>query len=173
MKTIPLTKGYVAVVDDEDYEELIQYKWHVCLMSGGARAIRTASRPRRRTTYMHRSIIGCQPSQEVDHINHDGLDNRRANLRACTHAQNLANTRKRANCSSQFKGVDWRKGENKWRVRIGYDGASHHLGYFDDECDAARAYNAEARIKFGEFALLNVIEEAEDASDQYRQRLRD
>ena len=94
---------------------------------------------------------------DVDHINHQTLDNQRANLRVCTRSQNMMNMRKRPGCSSRFKGVCWNKANDNWIAYIMVNYCQKTIGYFDDEVDAARAYNAEARIKFREFALLNDV----------------
>ncbi len=161
MKEIPLTKGFVTIVDDCDYEELSQYKWHVVLMHSSPKAVRKTpgdENGKQHAIYMHRQIMNAPPGMDVDHINHDTLDNRRStNLRVCTRAQNAANQRKGTGCSSQFKGVSWEKDRGKWRAQITISGKSTYLGLFDDEVDAACAYNAEARVKFREFALLNDV----------------
>ena len=116
MREIPLTKNKVAVVDDEDYERIAQFKWHsVCM--GLYRKIWYAVRDARdgeqmeiERIYMHREIMGATPGVEIDHRNGDGLDNRKQNLRPATHAQNIRNRYKQkryacAVCSSRFKGV--------------------------------------------------------------------
>ena len=109
---------------------------------------------------MHRLIMGAQPGQLIDHKNRKGLDNQRGNLRFCTRSQNQANAKKRAG-SSRYKGVTWDKHWDKWRAMIGVRSKRFHLGYFDDEDDAGRAYNRAATEYFGEFARPNVIEERE------------
>jgi hypothetical protein len=157
MREIQLTNGAVTIVDDEDYARLSVYRWR-------------ARYHRRRTWYamrgwsptisMHRYILDCLPGQEVDHINHDGLDNRRCNLRLCTNSQNQANSQKRAGAtSSRFKGVGWHIRERRWMARIRHCGQLCWLGYFDTEEEAARAYNAKAQELFGGFACLNGVEE--------------
>ena len=161
MKEILLSKGYVTVVDDEDYAELTQHKW--CVINDAPPrmyAMRAERMPNgtRRYLLMHRVIMQVPKGLCVDHINGDPLDNRRENLRICTVSQNLMNQRiqKRAK-SSRHKGVSWNKLRNKWYAKIKQDGQSYHLGVFDDEDDAARVYNAAAIERFGEFALLNEI----------------
>jgi len=109
---------------------------------------------------MHRLLLGTLPGLEPDHINGDGCDNRRCNLRFCTHSQNIMNKRKRLGCSSIYKGVSWRKARRKWAAYIRVDGRLKHLGYFGDESEAARAYDKEARKHFKEFAKPNLAEEA-------------
>ena len=106
--------------------------------------------------YLHRLLLDPPDTLKVDHINRDGLDNRRANLRTCTHSQNMANSPPRAGCSSEFKGVSWDKANSKWSAK-GNDGTGklRHLGLFTAEHDAARAYDTHAAALWGEYAWLN------------------
>ncbi len=162
MKEISLTQGYVAIVDNEDYEELMRHKWyaHRDSRTGTWYAQRNVPQGngKQTTSPMHRVILGAGPGEEVDHRNGDGLDNRRSNVRLCTKAQNTANRRKRRDaCSSRFKGVARHKATGKWRARIMCGGKPKYLGLFADEIEAARVYNAAALKHFREFALLNVI----------------
>lgn len=103
---------------------------------------------------MHRIIVDAPAGMVVDHINHDALDNRRANLRVCTQSQNLGNQIRKLG-SSKYKGVSWHKAAQKWHARIQKNDAHVSLGLFDSETDAARAYDSAAREHFGEFALCN------------------
>ncbi len=160
MKEIPLTQGYGALVDDEDYEELSKHKWHVALVRGGPRAMRNAPRvkgSKRVKIYMSRQIMNAPSGMPVDHWDHDTLNNQRANLRVCTRAQNAANQKKKSGCSSQFKRVYWHKGARKWVAKVEAAGRVQYLGLFVDEVDAAWAYNVKAVKLFGEFALLNDV----------------
>lgn len=108
--------------------------------------------PLRKMTYLHRLLIPGFPT--VDHISGDGLDNRKANLRGCTHAENCRNTKIRSDNSTGFKGVRV-TAEGRFNARIFLDGQHHHIGNYDTPEDAARAYDAEALSRFGEFARLN------------------
>lgn len=132
-------------MDDADYEMLNAHKW--CAWQHGQTfyATRAAN-----TIHMHRVIMGAKG---VDHVNGDGLDNRRTNLRRATHQQQAMNTRKRAGCTSQFKGIH--RSGRKWVALIKTAGRQMRLGSFDNEEDAARAYDAAAREHFGEFARVN------------------
>lgn len=157
-KMIPLSQGKVTLVDDRDFEWLSQWSWHVQNHMHICYARRTLRKNgKKRAILMHQLIIGISSELETDHINRDGLDNRRSNLRHCTHAENNRNQRKFASCSSRYKGVHWDNERQTWRARITAHGRSHHLGRFTDEQEAARAYNQAALEYFGEFAYLNII----------------
>lgn len=162
MKEIQLTQGYVALVDDEDEERISQHKWRMTRNGRKNYAIRNvtdAATGKQGTVYMHRILMDTQPEQEVDHADHDGLNNRRENLRLCTKAENQYNRRKRSDeTSSRFKGVSWDKARAKWQAGIKVDRHNLYLGRFADEVEAARAYDAEARSRFGDFASLNLPE---------------
>lgn len=160
MREIPLTQGMVAIVDDEDYAKLIEHKW--CAQRAKTQgivyyyAVRTARDEHecRYTEFMHHVIMG---RIRVDHKNRDGLDNRRENLRVANQAQNNANRRKYHGIrSSKYKGVT--KENARWRARIKSPEKRIHLGFFDTEEEAAKAYDRAAKKLFGEFALLNFPE---------------
>lgn len=153
-REIPLSRGKVAIVDDEDYEWLMQWRWSY----DGRVAFRGGRKYEgRKNISMHRVITNAQPNQDVDHINGDPLDNRKANLRCCAHAENQRNRKKQAGTASTYKGVWWRKDVQRWAAGIMINQKQIHLGFFDSELDAARAYNSAALKYFGEFARLNDI----------------
>jgi len=153
MKTIPLTQDQVALVDDEDYERLNAYKWFAAKHGHAFYAARRG--PNRRLVYAHHEILGKpRPGFEVDHVDGISLNNQRFNLRWVTYSQNQMNQH-RIRGRSQYKGVHWIKKTEKWQVRIQLDGVRNHLGYFDSEEDAARAYDAASLHYFGEFARPN------------------
>ncbi len=104
---------------------------------------------------MHRAILNAPKGLLVDHIDGNGLNNRKSNLRLCTFAQNAHNSRPRRNSSSRYKGVCWHKVKKKWTVSIYKGGKRTYLGYYDDEIEAALAYDRKATELFGEFAYLN------------------
>ena len=109
---------------------------------------------------MHRFILGLtDPKIKVDHINHNGLDNRKSNLRFGSHQHNVFNRRPNLHAVSLYKGVRWNTQRNKWMAYITIDGKGIYLGVFDNEEDAARAYDAKATEVFGEYAYLNFPEE--------------
>ena len=104
---------------------------------------------------MHRQILDAPQGVWVDHIDGDGLNNRRSNLRLCSATENARNRRPVPNCHSRYKGVSWHKRQKKWAVRIGKPKESIYLGSFDDEMEAGVAYDRKAEELFGEFAYLN------------------
>lgn len=157
-KLIPLTQGKFAVVDDADFEWLSGWKWHTVRKGRTHRAARNIRvKGKAEIVYMHRMILNPPPGMESDHVNGDGFDNRRANLRVCTHTQNCQNRPKRRGCSSKYTGVCWDKYHHKWRSRICVKGRLKHLGYFSDEKKAAVAYNIAASKHFGDFARPNQV----------------
>lgn len=151
-KLIPLTQGHFAILDADDYEHLNRYKWHVTKNGRTFYAIRTQHG---KNIKMHREILNAPPTMHCDHINHNGLDNRKANLRLCTPQQNSFNKRPRPGCTSKYKGVYWSYGKKKWGAEIEHNGQKIHIGYYDYEPDAAIAYDDYAIELFGEFAWLN------------------
>jgi hypothetical protein len=158
-RRIPLTQGKYAIVDPEDYEKLIQYKWHA---KKGLRtyyanhSLITGKKGKRKSLYMHHLVIDVPANMYCDHINHNGLDNRKANLRAATSAQNIWNRRKfkKANSISKYTGV-YKTVSNTWYARITVLGKLIYLGTFKTEVAAAKAYAAAARKYHGQFASIN------------------
>ena len=153
-KLIPLTQGKFAIVDAEDYERLSKYKWHV---DKGDSTYYAARGIVGKNFRMHREILNAPEGLVVDHRNHNGLDNRRENLRLCTVAENNMNRRpsKRANKSSRFKCVSWDKRRKRYQAYIQQNGKTVRIGRFKSEVAAAKAYDEKAKELFGEFAYLN------------------
>jgi hypothetical protein len=152
-REIPLTRGLVAIVDAADYDDLSQFKWFVSANDkSGPYAVRSARTQGRRTKErMHRRLLPTAPI--VDHINGNGLDNRRSNLRAVTTAQNMRNrSGLDASNTSGYRGVHWRKDVQKWRAWIRVDYRGWHLGLFDTAEEAAHAFDAAALQLFGDYA---------------------
>lgn len=153
-KQIPLTQGKFALVDDDDFEYLNQWKWNATQSGSTFYARRQEGIiPFKKTIPMHRQIMNTPAGMEVDHINGNGLDNRRENLRNCTHAENKRNNKRYSNNSSGYIGVDRNKG--KWRAYIQVNKKWIHLGYFSDPIDAAHAYDNAAEKYHGQYANTN------------------
>jgi hypothetical protein len=151
-RKIPLTKGRYALVDPADYHTLKKYKWSAIKKPNTYYAVRYL---RKNEISMHRHITNAPPHLVVDHIDHNGLNNTRANLRLCTRAQNSLNQKIRKGCSSKYKGVYWHKRDKKFYAQVSFKGESFHLGCFKEEKKAAIAYDKNAKILFGDFAHLN------------------
>ncbi len=161
VKTIPLTQGRVALVDDERFEEINRHKWYLSTFGYAVRNSNGIHRlfGGRYILWMHREIMRAPASMQVDHINGDTLDNRVSNLRICSNTENSRNQRLRPSNTSGYKGVAWRDGHKKFRARITVNYKDIFLGYFDDPKEAARAYDSAARKYFGEFAKVNFPDE--------------
>ncbi len=150
-----LSQFYFTMVDDADFEWLSQRKWCVDRCQGGLYAARrTSENGKARKERMHRAILKAPPGVIVDHINGNTLDNRRSNLRVCSHTENLQNMTSRSG-TSRFKGVGWHKARRKWAARIVVNGRHVYLGYFENERKAAEAYDAASLKYFGPFARPN------------------
>jgi len=154
---IPLSKGYRTVIDSKD-AYLISHRW-VAIDRGGiiyaGRWVKTKGK--RRALLMHRVILGAKSSQLIDHADHDGLNNRRTNLRIATRSQNAMNMIKTTGIYSQFKGVTWCRRTDKWMSQITMDNRNIFLGRFNTELGAAIAYNTAALRLFGRFARINEV----------------
>jgi AP2 domain-containing protein len=153
MKEIELTRGKLAMVDNGDYDELIQWEWTANLSKGKWYARRHLGN--RKYMSMHRQIMGNILGVDFDHKDGNGLNNQRHNLRECTHIQNMQNGLIKSNNTSGYKGVSWYKNYGKWLSRIVVNRQRVCLGYFDDIIDAAMAYDNAAKKYFGEFARTN------------------
>jgi len=153
---IRLTHGQFAVIDAEDYFRVSQYNWR-CTQDGNRYYAFTviSLKGRKRKIFMHRFILNAPRHKLVDHIDGNGLNNRKANLRLCNHTQNARNRRPNSGCHSKYKGVNWQEGNKKWYAAITKSYERIHIGCFDNEIEAARAYDKKAKEFFGEFAYLN------------------
>ncbi|MCK5610847.1 HNH endonuclease [Candidatus Pacearchaeota archaeon] len=153
---IPLTQGKHALIDESDREIVEKRTWFAVKHINNFYASTNIKKGGRLTTiYMHRFITGDIEGMQVDHLNRDGLDNRRGNLRICTSSQNNANRKPLKGKTSKYKGVHWDKRMKKWRARMNPKPKIIHLGYFGREIEAARAYDKKALELYGEFAYLN------------------
>ena len=158
MKILELSRGGIALIDDEDYDKVCPYKWRI---GYDGYVVTTAINPnthKKGTVRLHQMILPNLPEGfQVDHIDHIKAHCCKSNLRAATSTEQNANRRKetKRKTSSKYKGV-W-KVHNRWRAAIIKDRIVHSLGYHDTEEQGAEAYNRQAKKLFGPFALLNVI----------------
>ena len=145
MKEIPLTQGKVALVDDEDYEWVSQFKWCTNKIGNTFYALRNANRiedVRRKTILMHRIVMKdiLKENFVVDHIDHNGLNNQKSNLRVVTHRENMMNRRDKNLHSSIYSGVSWYKNNKKYGSHMHLNKKKKFLGLFEDEIQAAIVY---------------------------------
>jgi hypothetical protein len=151
-----------AKVDPADYKRLRKYEWLVMKSRNSYYSLRI--KPGKKggsesQIYMHKEILKVPKGMVVDHINRDSMDNRIANLRAATHSQNMCNKRKCSGATySKYKGIHWHKLHRKWKAAITFEKKRIYLGSFDNEIDAAKAYDEAAKKYHGEFACLNFPE---------------
>lgn len=168
VRVVPLTRGYVTIVDAEDYEEVSRYKWCAAKRPPTVTpyAVRTLRNAGHKTNVaLHRVLLDItDPRIQVDHINGNGLDNRRINLRLATASENQWNRRRRAVNASGFKGVTLERRWGRWRARIRVHKRERSLGHYDTPEAAARAYDEAARRLHGEYAALNFPQEGERAA---------
>ena len=161
MIEIQLTKGKKTIIDDDDYPKVSKHKWYAQNYAhvGYLPCYHARTDINRKKILMHRFILNPKPNENIDHINGNGLDNRKDNLRIATVQQNGCNRKKDTGhkkdaCSSQYKGVTKRKND-RWETTIRMQGKYIYLGCFKTEEEAGRAYDSEAKKLFGEFARLN------------------
>jgi len=152
MKEIPLTRGKVAFVDDEDFDFLSKFKWY-CTSHGYAQ-LRKKENGVTISISMHRAVLGLSKGEkvDVDHINEIKTDNRKENLRKCNRSENMRNMGMKASNTSGYKGVNFHKASKLWRSQIRLNMKSIHLGYFKNPEDAYNAYCEASKKYHGEFA---------------------
>jgi len=144
--------GISTILDSEDVPRVLDSgPWRPHRGSERQYFVHTTPRPQHKNILLHRFLIGAADGMEVDHINGNPLDNRKGNLRLCTHAENLRNTKLRVSNKCGFKGVSFDARRGMWRSRVTVDGAEVWLGYFDSAKDAHAAYCAAAKKLHGEF----------------------
>ena len=149
---VPLTKGYEAIIDAEDAPMVDGRNWRAMVSRNSVYAVyMTMIATVSRATLMHRALMSAPGDMQVDHINGNGLDNRRANLRLATVVQNAMNRGPQSNNTSGFKGVTWEKRRLLWRAKIRIDGKERHLGYFPTREDAHSAYAKASATHYGAF----------------------
>jgi hypothetical protein len=156
VKRVQLTRGFYALVNDEDFEKVNQHNWCATPKRYTWVACRSVWYDgRNHMVYMHRVITGAVHGELVDHINGNGLDNQRHNLRICTKAQNNQNRRRaQSTNTSGYRGVFYEKNIRKWRAQISMDNKNIHLGVFTSKANAARVYKRASRALYGEFSPI-------------------
>lgn len=153
---VTLTKGLVAIIDADDAERVGTRNWYGCKnkLKFYAESTKLKGEAGVKTIRLHHFITGLPAGQQIDHENCDGLDNRKANLRAASHGQNCQNRPKQSNNSSGFKGVSWSSSKNGWKAQIRADRRRHDLGIYATKEAAAAAYHRAAVSLHGEFARV-------------------
>jgi hypothetical protein len=151
---IPLSRGYEAIIDVGDVEYAGRYNWFCAIHKGKPYARRNERRAdgSKYGAYLHRDLVGAAGRLDVDHVNGNGLDNRRSNLRLATRSQNMMNRSSQANNRSGYKGVCWQREKRKWRAAIWLDGRKTYLGDFKDIEEARAAYESASLRLHGPFS---------------------
>jgi hypothetical protein len=163
MKTIPLTKGLQTVVDDDTHEWASKVSWQAKKGGNHYYAFHgTKILGKFIEVALHRLVAGALKDDNTDHISGDTLDNRRSNLRLCSHAENCRNRARKKGIASQYKGVAWHKRDSKWTAQIYVNNRLKYLGSFASETEAAKTYDAAAREHFGQFARTNFPKETQE-----------
>lgn len=165
---ISLTQGQEAIVDEDIYPQLLKFKW---CADKKCKTYYASTNKNGKQIYMHRLILGNPKGMIVDHINHNGLDNRMSNIRICSHSQNKMNIENYGNNTSGHRGVCWDKSRNKWRVGIKFMNKLLNLGRFNTKKEAIQSYQNKARELFGEFVCfpqlnLQEVKQMEETNTQ-------
>jgi len=155
-KLIRLTKGKFAIIDEEDFERVSEYNWSC---KKGYNTLYAETSINRKTIKLHRFVLNIYDSKtQVDHKNHNGLNCMKVNLREATQSQNSMNQQPQVGRFSKYKGVHWNSNNKNFVARIQLNSKRIHIGVFQNEIDAAKAYDLKAKELFGEFAYLNFPE---------------
>lgn len=159
MRELQLTKGEVALVDDDDFYWLNQWRWHSIAIKGKSYVFRSRKNNHlglSSRAYLHRIVMRTEdPNLVVDHIDGNPFNNQKCNLRVCTKLENGKNVTSHKGSSSKFLGVSWDKQRKKWSAQLTHKGKVVYSQRFESEEDAARAYDSKARVFHGTFANLN------------------
>lgn len=158
MKLVITSKKYgekIVTISDEDYDLVSKYTWAIA--KRGKTFYAASSKWGYGVIYMHRLILKAKKGELIDHKDRNGLNNQRDNIRKCTGQQNKSNVSSHSDSKSMYVGVTWYKNYNKWEAQITNKGKHYKLGYFENERDAASAYNLKAIELKGEFANINIL----------------
>jgi hypothetical protein len=143
-----------VIIDDEDYEKISKFKWYILITVDGNKYVSKTAKSD--IKFIHHLVFGKPENGKcIDHINGNGLDNRKSNLRICTNQMNQGNQKIKKSNTSGYKGVGWVKDRKKWRAYICFGRKYKHLGSFESKEEAARKYDEYAKLVFGEFARTN------------------
>lgn len=153
MKILKLNKERETILDDDDFEKASKFHWFASETKGGKIYVYGDVESRKKIL-LHRWLLKAKKGQTIDHIDGNTLNNSRSNLRFCSQGENLRNARKHKNCSSKFKGVYFDKDRSRWVSQIKIE-KPKYIGSYDNEIEAALAYNVAASFAFKEFAKLN------------------
>lgn len=152
MKCIPLTRGLSALIDDVDFELVSKHRWHARAVKNRSYA---SSKINGKNVSLHAYLLTPPQNSDIDHIDGNGLNNQRFNLRICSHMENMANQKQHRDSKSPYKGI-WRAQHcDRWAVQLVYRGRKLYLGLFKDPIEAAKAYDLKAKELHGSFARLN------------------
>lgn len=157
MKRVQLSQGKFALVDDGDFDSVNRWKWSFQKMpTVDGYAVRVVKENGRyRKIYLHRFLCGFPTGKVIDHVDGDGLNNQRENLRVCVQHENISNQRKKKNNTSGFKGVSFHRRTGKWAAQITFQRVKRHIGLFPDAQSASDAYDQASKKTHGEFGLPN------------------
>jgi len=169
-----LTRGQVSIVDNDDIDKIKGYGWYANYTSHNRQYQTTANisldNGNKRKLYLSRIIMDALDGVEVDHINHNRLDNRKSNLRLCNRRENLCNRPANSSNTSGYKGVVFHKRDKKWQASIRTKKGRIHLGYFNSAIEAATAYNQAALKYHKEFACLNDLSAVNYGGKEYMRK---
>lgn len=156
VKEIPLQNGMIALVDDEDYERVSQFQWHIEARPYG----KISHISNRELGQLNRYLLDVKdPKILITHKNKKRLDNRKDNLTTLAHIEAIRQSKGRKNATSKYKGVSWNKANKRWHARILLNGKNKHLGYFVNEIEAAKAYNSAVLTYLDGDAYINILNE--------------
>ena len=154
---VPLTQGYEAIIDADDVPLVEDFNWHISSTGYAVRGIWKSDRSVIQEL-MHRRITDAPKGRDVDHVNHNRLDNRKSNLRVCSRSQNNYNRRINSNNTSGYKGVTWNKGCARWQAQMRINGVLKNLGYFETSEEANIAYQEASKINHGEYRYVASVD---------------